>query len=51
MSYAELSYPFPDTPRPHHFHHIAAWQDHQLAERRRVAALKALDRRRTPRYH
>lgn len=27
MIYPEASYPFPDNPRPAHFHHIATWEE------------------------
>jgi hypothetical protein len=46
MDYAELTY-FDG----YHFSHIAAWQDHRRLERKRVEAIKALDRRGGRRYH
>lgn len=45
MIYAEASYPFPGTT-PHHFHHIAAWEDHRVAERRRKECAVLIERRR-----
>lgn len=34
-----------------HFHHIAARAEHHRLERKRVEAIKALDRRGSRRYH
>lgn len=46
MSYAERAYFEND-----HCHHVAAWEERARLGRKRVEAIKALDRRASRRYH